>query len=264
MSNPKKNLYILEVPDDCGLCESDRTLGKNDITRAGINPARLIDGLSSALRFRPLRAKEEAQAAPFLELGAVLNDTVTWQIVLLFPFKCSPLLLDAAILATGPKIVLHMDCDAEVASYLHTRHCILVHLPTAVAPRNDGTFEAPRTLLEILAAHSPARAQARPKSRVTFSNQFKTVYCEQWKAAETRTRARQATNIIRALYENWTKGNSPASLDALLPGVRIERLDKSLDSESYPEMWGLIRQRVDERTGERMAWLSDDYFYEAR
>jgi hypothetical protein len=101
------------------------------------------------------------------------------------------------------------------------------------------------------------------KNKVIFSDDFKTVNCSAWKKSESRGRIRQATDIIRRLYENWRDNdNTPISAQCLLEAVDTDRLEKILNPEKqYPLMWSLICQRVNEKTGIREVWLSEDYTY---
>ena len=103
-----------------------------------------------------------------------------------------------------------------------------------------------------------------PKPRVTFSNGFKTVNCTSWKHSESRARAREQVNILRALYQNYqSKKNRWLPLDKLLKGGSADRLDKALDSGKYPQTFSLLDVRTDNKTGLRFVRLSGAYEYES-
>lgn len=103
-----------------------------------------------------------------------------------------------------------------------------------------------------------------PKPRVTFSNGFKTVNCTSWTQSESRARAREQVNILRALYQNYqTNKNRWLPLGKLLKGGSADRLDKALDSGKYPQTYQLLDVRTDNKTGLRFVRLSDAYEYES-
>lgn len=119
--------------------------------------------------------------------------------------------------------------------------------------------ESTRKQFEVLTieSHQPTHLPV-----VTFSRGFRAVNCSLWPESESRKRARQATTIIRRLYENWRdNSNKPMSQDDLLKGVRTHRLDKALSADKYPQTFKLVEQDTEEKTGNRTLWLSKEYDY---
>ena len=130
----------------------------------------------------------------------------------------------------------------------------------ACAPQHSTIVDAAAISKEPPVA---VKADAREKPVVTFSENFKTVMCTTWKKSESRSRVRQATNILRRLFENWKNGNQPLSFAKLRPDREIDRLGKELNSQKYPQTFALIVIETHEITGNRTAHLSDDYEYKA-
>lgn len=122
--------------------------------------------------------------------------------------------------------------------------------------------------LSITQTHSPtspATVSPSPtKPLVKFSDGFKTVNCTAWTHSESRQRAREQINILRALYENAMKcANVPMPVERLLKGGTSERLDKALDRKKYPQTFALLSIQTDNKTGRRTVCLSDEYDYES-
>jgi len=112
----------------------------------------------------------------------------------------------------------------------------------------------------------PPAATVKAKPIVTFSNDFLAVNCTAWKKSESRERVRQATTVLRKLYENYTRGNKPMSVAKIMKGISTERIDKLLGKSRYPQTFSLICQKTDEKPGEQKKqkiWLSDNYEYHA-
>lgn len=96
---------------------------------------------------------------------------------------------------------------------------------------------------------------------VMFSEKFKSVTCTNWQPTqENRERAREATGMLRKLYENWTNGNGPMAIAGLLHNRAKASLEAYLDPGGYPQTWKLL----DIDSSKKTVRLSSAYRYEAK
>lgn len=168
------------------------------------------------------------------------------------------------LLKDGPRLFILPFHDQLFESLAVSHHHEYVALDRDAQLNRVGSRWA-LSITQARGAIAPVTAfPSRTKPLVTFSKGFKTVNCTTWTQSESRQRAREQINILRALYENTKKrGNPPIPMDVLLKGGTSDRLDKALDSKKYPQTFGLLIIHTDNGSGQRTVCLSNEFDYES-
>jgi hypothetical protein len=181
----------------------------------------------------------------------------------------------AAHAAEGPFLVLVAD-----AKHFHATHAPLlpsipwrtleaaeyVRITAAAGFETLGDFPSVVRYFEAaISSRADRRASTEsPEPIVTFSDNFKTVNCTTWMRSESRKRGREQPRIWRRLFENWHVGNKYMGVSELLSGSTHSRLDKALDSQTYPQSFELLDRLPDNRAGNHKVRLKPEFKYIAR
>lgn len=161
ITNPHKNVYILEQADDCTDCQSDRSIKREDLLRTSLNGRVLSEELGKALDFTPGSLPEQLPPSPLVPIGSVRHNGMSLPVILLFTNPASAINLDAAFPSTETRVILHLEMEYALILALQQRRFVPLHLPSLVMPKQGGTFEAKRSLSNVLSDVSiPAVAHA--------------------------------------------------------------------------------------------------------
>lgn len=151
VTNPNKDVFILEQPGDCDDCRSDRTLTREDLLRTSLNGKVLSSELGKALAFDPANLPAQLPPSPYVPIGSVRHDGMSLPVILLFTQPARGINLDAAFPSSEPRIILHLEMEYDLIKALQQRRFVPVHVPSLITPQRGGVFVAKKTLPAVLA-----------------------------------------------------------------------------------------------------------------
>lgn len=161
VSNPYDNVYILEQPEDCDSCVSDRTIKREDLLRTSLNGQKFAAELAKALEYEAHPLPEQLPPANLIQMGSIRQNGLSLPVVLMLTHHVNAVNLDAAFPTSETRVILHLEMEAALITALQHRHFIPIHLPSLIRPMSGGTFSAQVTLAKVLTATSiPAVAHA--------------------------------------------------------------------------------------------------------
>lgn len=161
ISHPRDTLYIMEQPDSCGSCKSDRNITLDDITRYRINSATFIPTAARALGLAQYAENTQSPSPALLPLGTILYGVETRPVVILFTNQLATINLDLLFPTPERRVILHFNPEPALAAALHRRSFALFHLPSMLVPLEHASFRAITTIPEALGIATDSRVEVQ-------------------------------------------------------------------------------------------------------
>ena len=155
VTHPYEDAYIMEQPDDCDSCESDRTIKRDDLLRTGLNIKKFATELAKALDFSVFPMDARLPPSSLIPLGWVRSSNgMTIPVDLMLVQHLAAVNMNALFTTLLPRVILHLEMEDSLIAAIQNRRFIPVHLPSVINPMKGGIFSALCFLPDIVAGVS--------------------------------------------------------------------------------------------------------------